>query len=230
MLLETRNLGKIYYFGLFVKTRTYALSEVDIHIDSGETVGIFGKSGSGKTTLSNLIAGVLPATSGQIFWKGEPVSCPYRGGLRRSVQMVYQHPEEVFDPSWDLMRSLLEPCRIHRLPCTGETLRELMDQVGLYEEHLGRSLGELSGGELQRAALIRIMLMQPELILLDEPTSMLDAISQAQILQILREYQERCGCAYLLISHDMAVIRHMCGRCYFLENGKVARQEVYGHE
>lgn len=229
MLLETKKLSKIYLSGLFSKTKTCALSEIDMTINPGESVGIFGKSGSGKTTLSNLIAGVLSATSGQIFWKGRPVSSPYRGELRRAVQMVYQHPEEAFDPSWNLKRSLTEPYRIHHIPYMEEELRRLMEQVGLYEEHLNKSLETLSGGELQRAALTRVMTIRPELILLDEPTSMLDSISQAQILQILREYQTRCGCAYLFISHDPEVMRHMCDRCYFLEDGHIAKEEVYVH-
>ena len=230
MLLETKNLSKIYYSGIFVKTGIRALSDVNIHIDAGETVGIFGKSGSGKTTLSNLIAGVLSITSGQVIWNGRQVSAPYRGELRRAVQVVYQHPEEVFDPSWNLKQSLTEPCRIRRIPCAKEELRKLMGLVGLYEEHLTRMPDSLSGGELQRAALLRIMLMRPKLILLDEPTSMLDVISQAQVLHILRKYQADCRCAYLLISHDAEMMRNMCDRCYFLEDGSIVGAEAYADE
>ena len=157
MLMETRNLTKIYSSGMIHKTKTYALSEADIRIRKGEAVGIFGKSGSGKTTLANLIAGVFPPTSGSIIWNGEPVRYPFRGALRQAVQMVDQHPEQAFDPCWSLKKSILEPYRIHKIPDTKESVDALLAQVGLYEEHLSRNLASLSGGELQRAALARAM-------------------------------------------------------------------------
>lgn len=201
--------------------------DASITIRAGETVGVFGKSGSGKTTLANLIAGALPATSGRIFWRDAPAAYPYRGALRRAIQMVYQHPEEAFDPCWSLQESLLEPYRVHRLPFSREKFAALLGQVGLYEEHLSRDLGALSGGELQRAALARAMSMSPQLMLLDEPTSMLDSISQAQVLQILKEYQREHQTAYLLITHDLQVMRYMCDRCYFLADGCIQREEDY---
>lgn len=205
------------------------MKNASLTIREGETVGIFGKSGSGKTTLANLIAGVIPPSSGQISWNGKPAAYPYRGALRRAVQMVYQHPEEAFDPCWSLEQSLMEPYRIHRLSFSEEKFTALLKQVGLYKEHLLRDLFSLSGGELQRAALARVMSMSPQLILLDEPTSMLDSISQAQILQILKEYQKQHRTAYLLITHDLQVMRYMCDRCYFLENGCIQGEEVYAH-
>lgn len=230
MLMETHKLTKIYSSGMIRRTKTHALSDAEIRIRQGETVGIFGKSGSGKTTLANLIAGVFPATSGSILWKGEAVRFPFRGSLRRGIQMVDQHPEQAFDPSWSLKKSILEPYRIYKMPCTKEEIDALLAQVGLYEEHLSRGLASLSGGELQRAALARTMAIRPELIILDEPTSMLDSISQAQILQILKDYQRQHGTAYLFISHDLDVMRYLCGRCYFLEKGRVAGEEAYCHE
>lgn len=230
MLMETRNLTKIYSSGMIHKTKTYALSEADIRIRKGEAVGIFGKSGSGKTTLANLIAGVFPPTSGSIIWNGEPVRYPFRGALRQAVQMVDQHPEQAFDPCWSLKKSILEPYRIHKIPDTKESVDALLAQVGLYEEHLYRNLASLSGGELQRAALARAMAVRPELIILDEPTSMLDSISQAQVLQILKDYQRQQETSYLFISHDPDVMRYLCGRCYFLEKGRIVGEEEYSHE
>ena len=228
-LLRTEHLTKTYASGLFRRNRTPALQDVSITIGPGETVGIYGKSGGGKTTLAGLVAGILPATGGRIYWEDQPVSAPYRGALRRAIQMVDQHPEEAFDPRWSLEKSLLEPYRVHHMPFDRDRFRDLLAQVGLYEEHLHRDLGSLSGGELQRAALARALSMEPRLLLLDEPTSMLDAISQAQILQILKEYQARHGTAYLLITHDLAVMRHMCSRCYFLADGRITgEEEVHG--
>ena len=228
-LLRTEHLTKTYASGLFRRNRTPALRDVSISIGPGETVGIYGKSGSGKTTLASLVTGILPATGGRIYWEDRPVAAPYRGALRRAIQMVDQHPEEAFDPRWSLEKSLMEPYRVHRLPFDRDRFRDLLAQVGLYEEHLHRDLGSLSGGELQRAALARALSMEPLLLLLDEPTSMLDAISQAQILQILKDYQANHGTAYLLITHDLAVMRHMCTHCYFLADGCVTgEEEVHG--
>ena len=229
MFLKADNLSKTYSSGFLSGKKVSALQNASITIRDGETVGIFGKSGSGKTTLANLIAGAIPASSGRIFWDDKPVVYPYRGTLRRAIQMVYQHPEEAFDPCWSLERSLMEPYRIHRLDFSEEKFTALLEQVGLYKEHLSRDLSSLSGGELQRAALARAMSMSPKLIRLDEPTSMLDSISQAQILQILKTYQKQHRTAYLLITHDLQVMRHMCDRCYFLENGCIQGEEEYAH-
>ena len=139
--------------------------------------------------------------------------------------MVYQHPEEAFDPLWTLRKSLLEPYRVHKIPFREEAFAAQLAQVGLYEEHLSRRPDALSGGELQRAALARVMIMGPELMILDEPVSMLDAVSQAQVLQILRDYQRQHQTAYLFITHNKDVMRYMCSRCYFLENGIIVKEE-----
>lgn len=229
-MLTTHNLSKTYSSGMLLRQSTHALKDVNLRIGRGETVGLFGESGSGKTTLANLIAGALEPTRGEIFFHGQRIRMPYRGALRRSIQMLYQHPETAFDPCWSLKKSILEPFRLHKIPWTEAQIRELLGQVGLYEEHLSRNLRALSGGELQRAALARVMAMEPELILLDEPTSMLDSISQAQVLSILKRYQQQHGTAYLLISHDKQVIRHLCDRCYILEKGVLTGEERYNHE
>lgn len=226
-MLTVHDLSKTFSTGMVVKRRTEALKNANLHIAPGETVGLFGASGSGKTTLANLIAGVLKPTSGEILFHGQAIQTPYRGAVRRAIQVIYQHPENAFDPSWSLEKSLLEPFRVHKIPYTRERLRALLEQVGLYEEHLSRNLHALSGGELQRAALARVMVLKPELILLDEPTSMLDSISQAQVLGILKRYQREHGTAYLLISHDAQVVRSLCSRCYYIERGELTREERF---
>lgn len=226
MLLQTKELCKTYSTGLIRREKTEALRNASIHAAPGEAVGIFGKSGSGKTTLVNLIAGVLPPSSGEILWKERRIQYPYQGVLRRTIQVLYQHPEDAFDPTWPLKKSILEPFRIHHLSWSEQSLSALLESVGLYEEHLERKPSALSGGELQRAALARIMAMQPELVILDEPTSMLDSISQAQVLQILKEYQRVHQTAYLLISHNYDVIRHLCSRCYRIEEGQILGEET----
>lgn len=226
-MLTVHDLSKTFSSGMVARRRTEALRGVNLHIEAGESVGLFGPSGSGKTTLANLIAGVLKPTAGEIRFHDQPIQMPYRGAVRRAIQVLYQHPESAFDPGWSLKRSILEPLRVHKIPYTEEHLCALLAQVGLYDEHLTRGLHALSGGELQRAALARVMVLEPELILLDEPTSMLDSISQAQVLGILKRYQREHGTAYLLISHDAQVIRSMCSRCYTIDQGELIREERF---
>ncbi len=224
MLVETHKLTKVYTSGLWRRTSFKALTDADICIEKGETVGIFGKSGSGKTTLANIIAGIMPATRGEVLFKDKPVKYPFRGSIRKAIQMVYQHPEEAFDPRWTLRHSLMEPYHIQKIPFEEDVFAEYLTKVGLYKEHLSRKPDTLSGGELQRAALARVMVMEPDLIILDEPTSMLDSISQAQLLSILRNYQKEHGNAYLFITHNLDVMNYLCSRCYFLETGKIVKK------
>ena len=226
-MLTVHDLSKTFSSGMVTRRRTEALRGVNLHIEAGESVGLCGPSGSGKTTLANLIAGVLKPTAGEIRFHDQPIQMPYRGAVRRAIQVLYQHPESAFDPGWSLKRSILEPLRVHKIPYTEEHLCALLAQVGLYDAHLTRGLHALSGGELQRAALARVMVLEPELILLDEPTSMLDSISQAQVLGILKRYQREHGTAYLLISHDAQVIRSMCSRCYTIDQGELIREERF---
>ncbi len=223
-MLTAKHVSKTYTSGFFSRTKVSGLSEASLSVSPGETVGIFGPSGSGKTTLANILAGVFAPSGGQVLWDGKPVRFPYRGKLRREIQVLYQHPENAFDPSWSLKNSILEPFRVHHIPYTEESLEKLLSQVGLYQEHLSRGLHSLSGGELQRAALARALCLKPRLLILDEPTSMLDSISQAQILHILKEYQKERHTAYILISHSLEVIQYMCSRCYFLEDGRIAKE------
>ena len=202
MFLKADNLSKTYSSGFLSGKKVAALQNASITIREGETVGIFGKSGSGKTTLANLIAGgdsrvIRPDFLGRqagCIPLSRPTPAGYSDGISASGGGI--------DPCWSLERSLMEPYRIHRLDFSEEKFTALLEQVGLYKEHLSRDLSSLSGGELQRAALARVMSMSPQLILLDEPTSMLDSISQAQILQILKTYQKQHRTAYLLITHD----------------------------
>lgn len=189
-------------------------------LKAGETVGLFGESGSGKSTLGLMVAGLLRPTSGQILLDGQEIGMPYRGDVRRAVQILFQHPETSFNPALTLIKSMIEPYQIYALPYTYAEMLEDLRNYGLYEEHLYRTPAQLSGGELQRAALARILKIQPKVIVLDEPTSMLDVITQAQMMALLKDYQSRNGTAYLLISHDRMLCEQCCERLYHVCNGR----------
>jgi peptide/nickel transport system ATP-binding protein len=222
MLVEAKDLAKTYKVGWPAKRRVPVLVRASLVLGRGETVGVVGESGSGKTTLGLLLSGLLKPDAGQVVFAGREIT-RLNGGerkeFRRRVQVVFQHPEGAFNPRWKLVESLSEPYRLHRLPFSPQALVEQLKNVGLGEEHLNRYPSELSGGELQRAAIVRAMALKPEFVVLDEPTSMLDTITQAQILRLLEEVQRQTGVAYLFITHDLELARLFCRRIYRLEKG-----------
>lgn len=221
MLCETRDLRKVY-------RNSHGAAAVDsasICVDSGETVGLFGESGSGKSTLGMMIAGLVAPSSGQILFKGEKISMRYPRDVRRSIQILFQHPETSFNPRLELIRSITEPYALYGIDYDYPKMLEYLSGFGIYEEHIYRRPSQLSGGELQRAALARILLVRPELIILDEPTSMLDVITQVQILNILRRYQDESGAAFIFISHNRTLSDTFCDRLYSVEKGSFRPME-----
>jgi len=222
MLCETRDLKKIYpHSG--GKT---AVDCANINVEAGETVGLFGESGSGKSTIGMMIAGLLAPTSGDIIFEGNKISMRYRGDVRRSIQILFQHPETSFNPELPLIKSLTEPYKWYKLPYDYDSMLEYLSGFGIYEEHIYRRPSQLSGGELQRAALARVLLVKPRLMILDEPTSMLDVITQVQILGILRRYQEESGAGFIFVSHDRILSERFCDRLYSVEKGRFTPMEV----
>ena len=207
MVLEAVGLAKRY-----PGSARDTVSQISFSIGSGETLGLLGESGSGKSTVGQMVAGILRPTAGRLFFQGEELSFPFRGEARRGIQILFQHPEVSFNPRLRLWDSIKEPYRFRRIPCQEDALVEFLAQFGIYREHLGRYPRELSGGELQRLARARVMLMQPKLVVLDEPTSMLDVISQAQVVHLLEEIQKQEGVSYLFISHDPILCRRFCSR------------------
>ncbi len=216
MLLKTEGLSKTYPGSKNVK----AVDAANIEIKRGETVALFGESGSGKSTLGMMIAGLLKPTAGRILWNGTEISMKYSRDVRRSIQIIFQHPETSFNPMLSLIRSLTEPYKIHNIPYSYEKLLEDIAEYGLYEEHIHRKPSQLSGGELQRAAIARVLTCQPDLIVLDEPTSMLDVIAQVQILNILEAYRKSHNASFLFISHNRILCEKLSTKMYSVEKGK----------
>lgn len=218
MLFETKNLTK--KFG-----RLKAVNRASVHLDRGETIGLYGPSGSGKTTFGMMVAGLLDPSAGEMLFRGKPVKMNYKGTIRQKIQILFQHPETSFNPVLALERSMTEPYRRYKLEYTREGMLRYLADYGIYEEHLTRLPSQLSGGELQRAALARILLLEPEIIILDEPTAMLDAITQAQIMEILRRIQREKGTSYILISHNRLLCESMCDRIYGVDSGAFREEQ-----
>ena len=203
------------------RASTPVLEDVSLSIAAGETVGLLGPSGSGKSTLGQVICGLRRPDRGQIFYEDMPLKMPYPAAVRKKIQILFQHPETSFDPQLALVSAFQEVYRLYRLPWSVKNLCEYLAPFGIYEEHLRRLPIQLSGGELQRMALARILLADPQLIVLDEPTSMLDSISQAQIIRMLMGLQKERQISYLFITHNEALCQIASHRVFIIKDRKV---------
>ena len=203
-----------------------ALHGVSVDLAPGETLGLVGESGSGKTTLGRAVLGLAPTTSGTISYRGRDIT-RLRGRARRAlgreIQVVFQDPYSSLSPSMTIESILTEP-----LIATGTTVRDarakvagLLEQVGLTATARDRLPREFSGGQRQRVAIARALALDPKLIVCDEPVSALDLSTQARILDLFIEIQERTGVAYLFISHDLSVVRHISHRVAVMYRGEI---------
>lgn len=222
MILEVRNLHKGFKNGLWRARRTPVLNGVRFDLERGETLGIVGGSGSGKTTIALILSGLLKPDRGTVrVSDAGSFMVPMSSGLYRAgfLQIVWQHPETAFNPRWKLLRSLREPLKIKGFPATREFLVERLETVHLPSGILDRYPNQVSGGELQRLALVRSLLLKPGVMILDEPTSMLDSLTQAQIIRLLENIQRENRMGFVFISHDRALSEFFCDRICVLEEG-----------
>ena len=203
-----------------------ALKGVSLDILPGETVGLVGESGSGKTTLGRAALGLAPVTEGSITYDGKDISHlgrQARRALSSEIQVVFQDPYSSLNPSMTIEQILIEPLTAAGV-ATAEAksrVRDLLDQVGLPSDARGRLPREFSGGQRQRVAIARALALQPRLIVCDEPVSALDLSTQARVLDLFIEIQDRTGVAYLFVTHDLAVVRHISHRVAVMYRGEI---------
>jgi ABC-type glutathione transport system ATPase component len=204
-----------------------ALHEVSFEIRPHETLGLVGESGSGKTTIGRAVLGLVGVTSGSIRFDGqELVGMPRRERRRLSddIQVVFQDPYSSLNPSMTVEDILVEPLVARGTSdrkSAGTRVRTLLDQVGLPQDAVHRLPREFSGGQRQRIAIARALALRPKLIVCDEPVSALDLSTQARVLDLFISIQEETGVAYLFISHDLAVVRHISHRVAVLYRGDI---------
>ena len=212
--------------GLFGGARRVlrAVENVTIEIADGETLALVGESGSGKSTLGNVVAGLQVPTSGTLRFRGKPLDEAGWKLARRDIQMVFQDPFSALDPRMPVSAIIAEPLLIQGT-ASAEQRRaraaDLVRQVGLPLDALNRYPHEFSGGQRQRIAIARALAPDPALIVADEPLSALDVSIQSQVLNLMKELQERRHLAYLFISHDLAVVNHLVDRVAVLYLGRV---------
>jgi len=202
-----------------------ALDTVSIEIAPGESFGLVGESGSGKSTLLRAIAGLAPVSAGTITVNGERLAARSRDkAFFRQVQMVFQDPYGSLHPRQTVDRLLLEPLAIQGIDNAEPRILRALDEVGLGSSFRFRYSHQLSGGQRQRIAIARALIIEPSILLLDEPTSALDASVQAEVLNLLEQVRRDRNLTFLMVSHDLGVVTHMCERLAVMKSGKVVER------
>ncbi len=203
------------------KNRIAAVKGVDFTVTEGENFGLVGESGCGKSTILRALAGLNEDWSGRIRLCGRDMDKKRPRALRRLAQMVFQDPFGSLHPKHTVDRILSEPLEIHGMDDVEGRVRLALDQVQLEPVHRFRYPHQMSGGQRQRVAIARALILQPKVILLDEPTSALDVSIQAEVLNLLQDLGQQMGLTYVLVSHDLGVVAHMCRRLAIMRQGEI---------
>ena len=201
-----------------------AVHGVGFSVEAGTSYGLVGESGSGKTTVLRAIGGLLPRTAhagGRMRIAGEAPGPARPRAFRRRVQMVFQDPYGSLHPRHTVDQILGEPARAHRLDAIDERIVRALTEVGLDASFRFRYPHQISGGQRQRIAIARALIIEPEVVLLDEPTSALDVSVQAEVLNLLQRLRRERGLTYVLVSHDLAVVSHVCDALAVMRQGVV---------
>jgi ABC-type oligopeptide transport system ATPase subunit len=235
ILLEVKNLKTWFPIRRGILQRTVghvkAVDDVSFFVRRGETLGLVGESGCGKTTVGRTILRLIPNSGGSVRFDGRDVlsagALDLRK-LRREMQIIFQDPGGSLNPRMRVGGIIGEPLEVHGLTKSADETRarveELLVKCGLWKQAADRYPHEFSGGQRQRIGIARALSLQPRLIVCDEPTSELDVSIQSQILNLLGDLQDEMGLSYLFISHDMAVIHHICDRIAVMYNGKIVEE------
>jgi peptide/nickel transport system ATP-binding protein len=201
-----------------------AVDGVSFAVREGEALGLVGESGSGKSTILRAISGLAPVSGGLLTLFGKAVTSPRDMDFFRTVQMVFQDPYGSLHPRHTVDQILAEPLAIHRERDPEPKILGALAEVGLGPAFRFRYPHQLSGGQRQRVAIARALILRPRVILLDEPTSALDASVQAEILNLLEQLRANLGLTYILVSHDLAVVAHLCERLIVMQHGRVVEE------
>lgn len=240
-ILEAKGIKKFFPIrkGFFMREvgQVKAVNDIDIAVRKGETLGLVGESGCGKSTLGRTLIRLYEPTAGEITFEGQDFLHAKGSDLRqkrRDMQMIFQDPYASLDPRMTVGQIIEQPFVIHNLLGPKDRavrVKQLLELVGLKASHVNRYPHEFSGGQRQRISIARAIALEPRLIICDEPVSALDVSIQAQILNLLKDLQERLNLTYIFISHDLSVIEHVCDRIAVMYLGRIVelttREELY---
>jgi peptide/nickel transport system ATP-binding protein len=202
-------------------SRVQVLKDVNFQVQEGESFGLVGESGSGKTTVLRCLAGQYSHWEGELRINGERLGRTLDRDRCRRVQMVFQDPYGSLHPRHTVETALGEPLQIHGIGQHRERISAILSKVGLNDSFRYRYPHQLSGGQRQCVAIARALILEPRILLLDEPTSALDVSVQAEILNLLADLRQREGLTYLMVTHDLGVVAHLCSRVAVMQHGKV---------
>lgn len=222
------------------QTRTvHAVNGVSLQIHKGEVLGLVGESGCGKSTLGRVVAGLHPATEGQLFYQGREVSAltgKDKLAYTLGVQMVFQDPQASLNPRQKLSQILGEALQVHRLAPASEVPARVdaaLAEVGLASEYRSRLPHQISGGQRQRIGIARALMVTPDFLVCDEPVAALDVSIQAQVINLFMDLRAQRGLTYMFISHDLGVVRHISDRVAIMYLGKIVEMaptaEIFSH-
>ncbi|MGV8937330.1 MAG: ABC transporter ATP-binding protein [Allorhizobium sp.] len=205
----------------------HAVDTVDLKVMPGEVVGLVGESGCGKSTLGRVMAGIMPASGGDVLWEGKPITAltsAERRAMRLSAQMIFQDPMSTLNPRKRVIDLIGEAPRVHGLVTAKgarDYVAEMLNRVGLDPSYLDRYPHQFSGGQRQRIGIARALAVKPRLLVCDESVAALDVSIQAQILNLFMDLRRELGLTYLFISHDLGVVKHICDRVVVMYLGRV---------
>jgi peptide/nickel transport system ATP-binding protein len=217
-MIEVQDLNVTFSNG---RRTVHAVRDLSFSIAAGETFGIVGESGSGKSTVLKAIAGLTKSTSKKLEIDGRPASARRGRSERRLMQMVFQDPYASLHPRQTVDDILREPLVIHSIAGIDQKVKKALADVGLSPVHRFRYPHQLSGGQRQRVAIARALILNPPVLLLDEPTSALDVSVQAEILNLLSKLRQTYSLTSILVSHDLAVVAHLCNRIAVMQHGRL---------
>ena len=241
-MIEVEDLCKYFFSGMLRRRCVKAVDGVSFHIEKGETLGLVGESGCGKTTIGKALLRLIDPTSGKVIVDGVDLMSLKKEELRRlrpCMQMIFQDPDASLNPRMKIGASVAEPLKLKLRGKIDkkelkERVLELLELVGLNPEHVNRYPYQLSGGQNQRVVLARVLSLNPDFIVADEPTSSLDVSVQAQILNLMKDLKRELHLTLLFISHDLEVMRHVSDRVGVMYHGKIVElgntNEILGYE
>jgi oligopeptide/dipeptide ABC transporter ATP-binding protein len=231
ILLEVKGIKKHFpikrSFPFETQRYVKAVDGVDLSMYAGETMGLVGESGCGKSTLGRVILNLLPATEGQVFFKGqalETLSQNHMRPWRRQMQIIFQDPYAALNPRMSVYQSVKAALDVYRLWMEAEKrekVESLLDYVGIGRQHMDKYPHELSGGQRQRVVIARALILNPSFIVCDEPVSALDVSVRSQVLNLMKKMQQDANLTYLFISHDLSVIRYLCDHVSVMYLGRI---------
>ena len=220
-MIEVEGLNVVFGRG---RDAVHAVRDVSFRVGEGESFGLVGESGSGKSTVLRALCGLNPHWSGRLTVDGKALAPKRDKAFFKLVQMVFQDPYGSLHPRHTVDRILSEPIAIHGLSEPDRRISQALEEVGLGPQFRYRFPHQLSGGQRQRVAVARALILEPRILLLDEPTSALDVSVQAEVLNLLQRLKRERELTYVLVSHDLAVVAHLCGRLAVMNHGLIVEE------